>query len=89
MEPSALTSSEHPMFKKVEAITYKIVPNVIVSPYLMVGATDSRYFRSFSNAVVNFAPMTDAKGFHGIDERIPVSDLKRMIFYYKMLLTDK
>lgn len=89
MEPSALTSSEHPMFKKVEAITYKIVPDVIVSPYLMVGATDSRYFRPFSDAVVNFAPMTDAKGFHGIDERIPITDLKRMIFYYKMLITDK
>ena len=89
MEPSALTSSEHPMFKKVEAITYKIVPEVIVSPYLMVGATDSRYFRPFSDAVVNFAPMTDAKGFHGIDERIPITDLKRMIFYYKMLMTDK
>ncbi len=89
MEPSALTSSEHPMFKKVEAITYKIVPEVIVSPYLMVGATDSRYFRPFSDAVVNFAPMTDAKGFHGIDERIPITDLKRMIFYYKMLITDK
>lgn len=89
MEPSALTSSEHPMFKKVEAITYKIVPDVIVSPYLMVGATDSRYFRPFSDAVVNFAPMTDAKGFHGIDERIPITDLKRMIFYYKMLMTDK
>lgn len=89
MEPSALTSSENPMFKKVEDIVYKIVPNVIVSPYLMVGATDSRYFRPFSNAVVNFAPMTDAKGFHGIDERIPITDLKRMIFYYKMLMTDK
>lgn len=89
MEPSALTSSEHPMFKKVETIVYKIVPNVIVSPYLMVGATDSRYFRPFSDAVVNFAPMTDAKGFHGIDERIPITDLKRMIFYYKMLMTDK
>ncbi len=89
MEPSALTSSEHPMFKKIEAITYKIVPEVVVSPYLMVGATDSRYFRPFSDAVVNFAPMTDSKGFHGIDERIPVSDLKRMIFYYKMLMTDK
>ncbi len=89
MEPSTLTSSEHPMFKKVEAIVYKIVPNVIVSPYLMVGATDSRYFRPFSDAVVNFAPMTDAKGFHGIDERIPITDLKRMIFYYKLLMTDK
>jgi carboxypeptidase PM20D1 len=89
MEPSALTPSDHPMFKKVEAITYKVVPNAVVSPYLMVGATDSRYFRPFSNAVVNFSPMTDAKGFHGIDERIPVADLHRMIFFYKLLMTEK
>lgn len=89
MEPSSATSPEHPMFKKVERITYQTVPNAIVTPYLMVGATDSRYFRSFSDAVVNFAPMTNAKGFHGIDERIPISDLHRMIFFYKMLITEK
>ncbi len=89
MEPSAMTSSDHPMFKRMEAITYKTVPQVIVTPYLMIGATDSRYFRPFSSAVLNFAPMTNAKGFHGINERIPVSDLKQMIFYYRLLLTEK
>ena len=89
MEPSSSTSADHPMFKKIESLAYKTVPNAIVSPYLMVGATDSRYFRSFSDAVVNFSPMTNAKGFHGIDERIPISDLHRMIFFYKMLMTEK
>ena len=89
MEPSPLTSSDNPMFKKVENIIYKTVPDVLVSPYLLVGATDSRYFRPFSNAVLNFAAMTNGKGFHGIDERISISDLKRMIFFYQLLLKEK
>ena len=88
-EPSATTSTSHPMFLKVEDAVYKTVPNVYVTPYLIVGATDSRYFRPFSDAVLNFAPMKDAKGFHGIDERIAVNDLKSMIFFYRLLLTDK
>jgi hypothetical protein len=29
----------------------------------MIGATDSRYFRPFSNAVLNFIPMQNARGF--------------------------
>lgn len=89
MEPSALTATDNAMFKKLEAIVYKTVPDAVVSPYLMIGATDSRYFRPFSNAVLNFIPMQNARGFHGIDERIPVSDLKRIIFFYKMLMTGK
>ncbi|WP_407528044.1 M20/M25/M40 family metallo-hydrolase [Lacibacter sp. MH-610] len=88
-EPSATTSTSHPMFLKVEEAVYKTVPNVHVTPYLIVGATDSRYFRPFSDAVLNFAPMRDAKGFHGIDERIAVSDLKDMIFFYRLLVTEK
>ena len=86
MEPSTLTSSDHPMFKLIENFAYQSVPNALVSPYLVLGATDSRYFRPFSNAVLNFIPLQDAKGFHGIDERIGVSDLHRMIFFYKLVM---
>ena len=89
MEPSTITAADNAMFKKLEAIVYKTVPDAVVSPYLMVGASDSRYYRSFSDAVLNFFPMQNAKGFHGINERIPISDLKRIIFFYKMILTDK
>jgi carboxypeptidase PM20D1 len=88
-EPSSFTSTSHPMFLKVEEAIYKTVPDVHITPYLLVGATDSRYFRPFSDAVLNFAPMRDAKGYHGIDERIAVNDLKDMVFFYRLLITEK
>ncbi len=87
MEPSPITSYDNPEFKKLEQIIYKTVPDVIVSPFLMIGATDSRYYRSFSDAVLNFSAVQDVKGFHGIDERIGKTDLNRMIFFYNQLIT--
>ncbi len=87
MEPSPITSYDNPEFKKMEQIIYKTVPDVIVSPFLMIGATDSRYYRSFSDAVLNFSAVQDVKGFHGIDERIGKTDLNRMIFFYNQLIT--
>ena len=86
MEPSATTPTSHPAFKKVENIVHSTVPNVIVSPFLMLGASDSRYFRSFSDAVLNFSAVQDVKGFHNINERIGVADLNRMIFFYQSLI---
>ena len=61
---------------------------MIVSPFLLIGATDSRYFRGFSEAVLNFAPVINVKGFHGIDERIGVADLKRLIFFYQIIIQE-
>ncbi len=86
MEPSSVSSFESEQFKKIENILYASVPNVIVSPFLMIGATDSRYFRNNSEAVLNFSAVQDVKGFHGIDERIGIKDLQRMIYFYKELL---
>jgi carboxypeptidase PM20D1 len=62
-DPSPATSSQSPAFKRVESAVCKTIPNVIPAPYQMVGATDSRYYRRISDGVVNFFPMTDAKGF--------------------------
>jgi carboxypeptidase PM20D1 len=89
IEPSPITPTEHPAFKQLSAIVQKTAPNALISPYLLIGASDSRYFRGFSDAVLNFTPMQDAKGFHGIDERIGISDLNRMITFYKLLLQEK
>ena len=88
MEPSAVTPFDGAAFKKIETIINKTVPNVIVTPYLMIGATDSRYFRNNSEAVLNFSAAQDMKGFHGIDERIGKSDLNRMISFYKSFIKD-
>jgi carboxypeptidase PM20D1 len=88
MEPSAITSFENPAFKKLESVLYKSVPNVIVSPFLLIGATDSRYFRGFSEAVLNFTPIQNVKGFHGIDERIGITDLNRTVGFYKQIIKE-
>lgn len=89
MEPSSFTPHTHPAFLHIENIIRKSVPKVVVSPFLMIGATDSRYFRSFSDAVLNFSAVQDVKGFHGIDERIGITDLHRMIYFYQQLLQGK
>ncbi|MFN9665241.1 MAG: M20/M25/M40 family metallo-hydrolase, partial [Bacteroidota bacterium] len=69
MEPSSITPFRDPSFLQLERIIKNSVPNVIVSPFLMIGASDSRYFRDFSEAVLNFSAIQNMKGFHGIDER--------------------
>lgn len=89
MEPSPSTSSQHPMYKRVESAVKQTVPEAIVTPYLVVGATDSRYFRSFSDAVLNFVPLHNGKGYHGIDERISIQDLKKSVHFYKLLIQGK
>ena len=86
MEPSSITPFRDPSFLQLERIIKNSVPNVIVSPFLMIGASDSRYFRDFSEAVLNFSAIQNMKGFHGIDERIGIKDLDRMIWFYKQLL---
>jgi carboxypeptidase PM20D1 len=87
-DPSPATSIESTAFKRVESAVNKTIPNVIPAPYLNIGATDSRYYRQISNGVVNFVPMTDSKGFHGVNERLPVRDLQRAIHFYTTILEE-
>jgi carboxypeptidase PM20D1 len=41
-----------------------------------------------SDGVVNFFPMTDAKGAHGINERLPVIDLRRGIHLMSTIIEE-
>jgi carboxypeptidase PM20D1 len=84
--PTTTTDLNHPSFKRVEKVIKSIVDSVIVTPTLMVGATDSRNYRTLSDGVVNFTPLTDAKGYHGIDERLLISDYKKCFNYYRLLI---
>jgi carboxypeptidase PM20D1 len=81
-------SYESVAYQKVENATYQIMKSVIPVPFLSVGATDSKYFQAISDAVIKFSPTVDAKGFHGIDERIGVTDLKRMVSFYQIILEE-
>ena len=86
-EPSPLTDINSPAFKRMEEAVYQTVDDVIPVPYVMLGASDSRNYRSISNGVVNFTPLMNSKGFHGIDERLPVKDFQRSINFFTIIIT--
>ena len=87
-DPSPSTSTESPAFKRVESALYRNIPGVLPAPYQGIGATDSRYYRRISDGVVNFFPMTDAKGYHGINERLPLRDLQRGINFIMTIIEE-
>lgn len=85
-EPSPLTSVNSPAFKLMEEAVYQTVDDVIPVPYTMLGASDSRNYRAISNGVINFTPLVNSKGFHGIDERLPVKDFQRSINFFSSII---
>ncbi|MRG46901.1 M20/M25/M40 family metallo-hydrolase [Chitinophaga sp. SYP-B3965] len=88
-DPSTVTSITSAAFKRVESAIHKTVPNVLITPYLSVGATDSRYYRKISDGVVGFLPLTDSKGFHGVNERLPLRDLQRGINFFMTIMEEE
>ncbi|HWK06493.1 MAG TPA: M20/M25/M40 family metallo-hydrolase [Puia sp.] len=87
-DPSATTDAGGIAFKKVEQAASAVMDDIIPAPFIMLGATDSRAYRAISDGVINFCPLTDSKGFHGIDERLPIKDFQRAISFYKILIKD-
>lgn len=67
-----------------------IVPEALVVPYLLSGATDSWHFLGLTNAVYRFMPVQlvpdDLSRYHGRDERVPVAALAGAVRFYEALL---
>jgi carboxypeptidase PM20D1 len=87
-EASAVTPMEGYGYQKIESIIKKSYPNLFTSPFLMLGATDSRHFGEISNNIVKFSPMVDPIGFHGIDERVSLESYQTSLWFFEQLLRD-
>ena len=65
-------------------------PGTIVTPYVMLGASDSRHFTRISDHVYRFSPFEmskDERGtLHAMNERIRVSTFLRGIEFYRSLI---
>ena len=62
---------------------------MIVSPGLMLGGTDSRYFDGLADDVYKFSPVRasaeDLERFHGTNERISIANYVEMIQFWQRL----
>ncbi len=88
--PSAESSPAAAPFNVLQRTIRQLYPGTVVTPYLVVGATDSRYYTPLSANVYRFTPahvrQGDLERIHGIDERIGVSDFLDVVRFYHLLM---
>lgn len=89
---SAMSDYRSDGFRLVEKAVKAVFPGVIPSPYLMTGASDSRFMTGICDTCIRFAPIhvTDAQmdSIHGIDENVNLSALAPAVDFYKYILTE-
>jgi carboxypeptidase PM20D1 len=69
-----------------------VFPEALVTPYIMMGGTDSRRFTGICGAVYRFAPFSmdaEARGsIHAVDEKISLETLERGVSFYETLIRE-
>ena len=89
-EPSPVSGTDTFGFRTIHKSISQIYPGVIVSPYLVVGATDARHFSELSEHIYRFLPTrittSNVKSFHGLNERIAIAEFENAIRFYTQLI---
>lgn len=89
-EASPVSSTGSDAFRKLSRTVRQIFPDVVVAPYLVLGATDARYYQPICENVYRFTPMIvsqdDLHRVHGTNERIAVENLGLMVQFFAQLM---
>ncbi|MCB5273601.1 Succinyl-diaminopimelate desuccinylase [Arthrobacter sp. SO5] len=89
-EPSPVSPSTGAPWRLVEDCIASVFPEAIITPYIMMGGTDSRRFTGICGAVYRFAPFSmdaEARGsIHAVDEKILLETLDRGVRFYETLI---
>lgn len=89
-EPSKHSSPKASQFKQINTTILQLFPEVVVTPYLVVGGTDARHYNEISDHIYRFSPIhlnkSNQKSFHGLNERLAVSDFYDAIAFYVQLI---
>lgn len=94
-EPSPISPYSSPegtdeAFDLIETTIAEVFPDAVPSPYVMMAATDSRFFTAICERVYRFAPfrMTRAQrpAIHGADERIGTEAYLDGVHWYRRLI---
>jgi carboxypeptidase PM20D1 len=89
-DPSPTSPATGPGWDPIHSAIAWQWPEAIVSPSLVVAATDARHYTGLTDRVYRFAPMrltdADRRRLHGTDERVAVADVARAVRFYQALL---
>ncbi|GAB3124050.1 M20/M25/M40 family metallo-hydrolase [Glaciibacter psychrotolerans] len=89
-EPSNVSPTTGPAWDLVRESVEATYPGTIVTPYVMLGASDSRHFTRISDHVYRFSPFEmsrDERGtLHAMNERIGVGTFLRGIEFFQRVI---
>jgi carboxypeptidase PM20D1 len=89
-EPSPVSPTEGVAWDRVRSAITETYPDTMVTPYVMMAASDSRHFARISDHVYRFSPFEMSRAergtLHAHDERIHVSTLLRGVEFYSRLI---
>ncbi|WP_353807145.1 M20/M25/M40 family metallo-hydrolase [Agromyces sp. SYSU T00194] len=90
-DPSPESPTDGPQFAAVRDAVAEAYPDAVTVPYLMMQATDARWFHRYAPATFRFAPLAmDAAqraSIHGVDERVSIDSLERGERFHRALIT--
>jgi carboxypeptidase PM20D1 len=88
--PSPITASNGKVWNVLTATIKENWPDVIISPLVAPGTTDSRHYSSLSKNIFRFIPVTvngeSKEQIHGINERISINEYLKSITFYTGLI---
>ncbi len=89
-EPSPVSPVDDDAFRLLESTIAEVFPDAVPAPYVMMAATDSRFFTTICDRVYRYAPfrMTKAQreSIHSYDEHIGVDDFVAGVGWYERLI---
>ncbi len=89
-EASPVSDESATSYQLLARTIRQVFDNIPVTPYLVLGATDARYYRDLCDQIYRFSPMQmssdDLHRVHGINERLPVEALGKMVQFYIQLI---
>jgi len=79
-----------PAYKSLSHVIRQVFDNPPVAPFVMLGGTDCQHFVPVCDHIYRFTSLVMDESFrgleHGIDERIPVEGMGKMVKFYAQLM---
>ena len=89
-EPSDVSAITSRAYHVIENTIRTMFPDYLVSPYLMVGATDSRRYAAVADGIYRFQPFRsmadDLDTLHAANERLQIASLREAVEFFIRLV---
>ena len=88
--PCPVVRYDSEQFRLIEDVAAKVYPGVQVSPYVMTGGTDAKFFKEICPNCIRFAPLyIDQQQYgsiHGLNENICQGALRHGVAFYQEII---